>query len=215
MTRGSLVTTAGNAGGCTWGDYDNDGFPDVCVAYGSIFSPQATVLYRNAANANAWLKVRCIGMPSNRSAMGPKVKVLATFDGVRLFGRCGRSPGPRDGSGFSSLDALFGLGTATTIETLRVEWPSGRVQEFHDLPVNQTLTIVESAALSLQPKSGDGGDLVVRGPRQQRYRLEESSNLRLWTPLAHVTITSVSGAASIRLGTPGSDPHRFYRALSN
>jgi hypothetical protein len=212
VTRGSLVTAAGNAGGCAWGDYNNDGFPDVCVAYGSVFSPQASALYRNTTNANAWLKVRCVGMLSNRSAIGAKVRVLATIDGVRLW-QMRQITGAEGWVSFSSLDALFGLGTASTVETLRVEWPSGRVQEFHNLPVKQTLTLVESTTLSLQAATGVRGELVVRGPRQQRYRLEESSNLRQWNPLGIVTITNANGAASFPLDALGSKPHRFYRAM--
>jgi hypothetical protein len=202
VTRGSLVTTEGNAAGCAWGDYNNDGFPDVCVAYGSVFSPQASALYRNTTNANAWLKVRCVGMLSNRSAIGTKVKVLATIDGVRLW-QLRQITGAEGWVSFSSLDALFGLGTASTIETLRVEWPSGRVQEFHNLPVKQTLTVVESTTLSLQAATGVRGELVVRGPRQQRYRLEHSADLRQWTPLAIVTITNANGAASFPLDDLG------------
>ena len=41
VTTGSLVTKTGNAGGAAWGDYDNDGFLDVCVTYGTVFSRPA------------------------------------------------------------------------------------------------------------------------------------------------------------------------------
>jgi hypothetical protein len=35
----------------------------------------------------------------------------------------------------------FGLGDATKVDTLRIEWPSGTVQELKDVPANQILTV--------------------------------------------------------------------------
>jgi hypothetical protein len=50
-----------------------------------------------------------------------------------------------DGNGNQqSLNAEFGLGDATTIDTVRVEWPSGTVQEMHDVAPRQFVTITET-----------------------------------------------------------------------
>lgn len=81
--------------------------------------------------------------------------------------------------------------------------------------MKQTLTVVESTTLSLQAAAGDGGELVVHGPRQQRYRLENSADLRLWTPLGIVTITNANGAASFPLDNLSLEPHQFYRAMGD
>src|SRR4029079_1094840 len=59
VTAGPLVTRKGGAGGAAWGDYDNDGFLDVCVPYGTVFSSKASALYRNNSNSNSWIKVKC------------------------------------------------------------------------------------------------------------------------------------------------------------
>src|ERR1051326_4492154 len=40
ITAGSIVTDSGNALGCAWGDYDNDGFLDLLVANGGGRSPR-------------------------------------------------------------------------------------------------------------------------------------------------------------------------------
>ena len=37
----------------------------------------------------------------------------------------------------------FGLGDAEVIEVLRIEWPSGHVQELRNVAANQFLTITE------------------------------------------------------------------------
>jgi hypothetical protein len=46
----------------------------------------------------------------------------------------------------SDLRLHFGLGTATSIERVVVYWPSGRIEEYADLSVNQEHWLVEGAA---------------------------------------------------------------------
>jgi hypothetical protein len=43
----------------------------------------------------------------------------------------------------SELPLTFGLGTASTVEAVRVTWPSGRVDAIAGQPANQVLTIEE------------------------------------------------------------------------
>src|SRR5262249_741319 len=66
--------------GCAWGDYDNDGFLDLFVACGG-HSVSTNLLYRNNGNSNAWVKIRLVGVASNRSGVGAKVRVRATIWG--------------------------------------------------------------------------------------------------------------------------------------
>ena len=41
----------------------------------------------------------------------------------------------------------FGLGDAEVIEVLRIDWPSGHVQEMRNVAANQFLTVVEEVSL--------------------------------------------------------------------
>lgn len=43
------------------------------------------------------------------------------------------------------MEAHFGLLNATNIETLRIEWPSGTVQEFSNVAANQFKKVTEPA----------------------------------------------------------------------
>jgi hypothetical protein len=38
----------------------------------------------------------------------------------------------------------FGLGLATIVDSLSIQWPSGIRQTLHHVAVNQTITIIES-----------------------------------------------------------------------
>src|SRR6185295_13126499 len=139
VLTGSLVNDGGNSAGCAWADYDNDGFLDLFV--GNWQGSRPNFLYRNNGNSNHWLKVRCVGGASNRDGIGAKVRVKATMRGKEMWQLREISGGT--GFGQSSLLGHFGLGDATVARTVRVEWPSGIVQEVYNINVNQTLKLVE------------------------------------------------------------------------
>jgi hypothetical protein len=66
----------------------------------------------------------------------------------------------REISGNSSFNGLqplvthFGLGDATNVETLRIEWPSGIVQELQNVPPKQIRTIVVPGVVFTQITMG-------------------------------------------------------------
>ncbi len=65
-------------------------------------------------------------------------------------------------SGRRSVNGLiqhFGLGDATLIDTLILEWPSGLVETYTALEVNQTLTLTEGEAAAIRD-----GDSALNGP---------------------------------------------------
>ncbi|HXJ62096.1 MAG TPA: FG-GAP-like repeat-containing protein, partial [Verrucomicrobiae bacterium] len=145
VTTGSIVNDGGNSAGCAWGDYDNDGFLDLFVPNWQGSRPN--FLYHNGGNANAWLKVRCVGTASNRDGVGAKVRVQALFRSAERWQLREIS----GGIGFGQTPyANFGLGDATNAQLVRIEWPSGLVQEFRDVPPKQCLTVTEPAA-SISP----------------------------------------------------------------
>ena len=45
-----LLTSNRSSVGCAWGDYDNDGFPDLFVCRGGVLSAETNSLYRNNGN---------------------------------------------------------------------------------------------------------------------------------------------------------------------
>lgn len=211
INQGGLVTDGTNAGGCAWGDYNNDGFPDVFVPFGTIFSPQRNGLYRNLGNHNSWMKIRCVGTVSNRSAIGTKIYVKAKIGGVERW-QMRQSVSSEGWLTSNSQEAVIGLGDATVIDTLRVEWPSGFVQELHNLPAKQTLTLVERTALSIA--AGIQGDSIVtvRGSRQQRYRMEASTDLTTWLSVSSLTVTNTDGTASFTHTPTEGEARMFFRA---
>lgn len=142
VTTGIVPTDAADAISGAWADYDNDGFPDLFVTEFNSFNNR---LYRNNGNSNAWLTLKLEGRLSNRAAIGAKVRVKAMIGGKTVWQLREISGGGGLGSQ-NDLRAAFGLGDATNADVARIEWPSGIVQEFHDIAPRQFLTVIEPEA---------------------------------------------------------------------
>jgi hypothetical protein len=195
-------------------DYDNDGFLDLFVSTFPLNNnpPQRNLLYHNNGNTNAWLEVKLVGTVANRSAIGAKVRLHATIDG-KTFWQLREING---GVGYDSkpLVAHFGLGDATNADTLRVEWPSGTVQEFQNVMPRQILTITEPPRL-LASATNATPQFFLKGGRFMPYDIQASTDLSAWSALGMLTITNLNGISQIIDTNPPASDQRFYRAVSH
>jgi len=121
--------------GLAVGDYDNDGREDVLVV-DSEGTP--LLLHNDCATPGHWLGVRLVGVRSNRDGIG--ALLTASFGGRKLLRLC-----HTDGSYLSASDKRvhFGLGAATTVDSLTVRWPSGLVQTVKSPPTDKYITVTE------------------------------------------------------------------------
>ena len=134
--------------GVATGDLEGDGFFDIVVANSAfrttsnLVIPGVPRLFRNDKSLHAqpghWLKLRLVGTTSNRSGIGARV---VAFSGENVQSRAVRSGAGHMAS--SSLELGFGFGQRTNVERLEVHWPSGTLDVLSDVPVDQTLTLVE------------------------------------------------------------------------
>ena len=115
------------------------------MSNGGFVGAQSSFLYRNNGNANAWLKLKLVGSVANRSAIGAKVRVRTVISGASRWQMREITAGD---FGMNSLIAHFGLGDATNADLVRIEWPSGAVQELHDVAPRQLLTLTEPPRLN-------------------------------------------------------------------
>src|SRR5207249_3989453 len=135
-------------------------------------------LYRNNGNNNHWLKVKCVGIASNRSGLGAKVRLKATVRGTPMWQLREISGG--SGFGQTSLLAHFGLGQATIADTVRVEWPSGAVQELKTVAADRMLIVTEPPKLERPKLNASGIELSMIGLPGSSYLIEGSGDLTNW-----------------------------------
>jgi hypothetical protein len=204
VTQGPPVTTAMYPDGCSWADYDNDGFLD--LLYGST---NGLHLYHNNGNTNHWLTLDLAGTASNRSAIGAKARVKATIGGKTFWQLREVSTG--DGFAQGDMRPHFGLGDASLAETVRIEWPSGIVQELQNVAANQFLRITEPPGLrALAASQSSGFQVALTGNVGSRYDLLASTNLLDWTFWQTVTTTNRTTVLTDPAASTASQ--RFFKA---
>lgn len=148
VTSGAIVVDANFSFGCGWADYDNDGDQDVYVTNGGISQTWRNFSYRNDGNQNQWLSIQCQGTTSNLSAIGAVVRVKAIIASEAVWQKRQIS-GQTGFLGQNCLSASFGLGDAATIDSLVIEWPSGRKQVQTNIAPKQILLVTEAPSTAM------------------------------------------------------------------
>jgi len=211
VLTGSMINEDAWSYSCAWGDYNRDGFQDLFV--GNIYETGRNALFKNNGNNNSWLTVLCVGRVSNRAAIGTKIRAKTTIKGIETWQMREISGG--SGAGCQpEMTAAFGLGDATNVDTLRIEWPSGIVQQFTNVAVKEFLSIREPAKLSAQFETRNHQvGLSIAGAKGQVYTIERSHNLIEWEPWKKVTNSPASEIMSDSIPAVDSPEYFFYRAL--
>jgi hypothetical protein len=107
---------------------------------------QKNLLYRNNGNGNRWIEIKCAGMASNRTAIGTKVRLKATINGLPRWQM--QEVTSQSGYNSQNLNLHFGLGDAAMIDSIKVEWPSGTNSAFANVLANRLITIREDGTIT-------------------------------------------------------------------
>jgi enediyne biosynthesis protein E4 len=116
-------------------DLNGDGLLDVVV---SAISAPGEIWINRSPGANHWLELKLEGTRSNRDAIGARVKVvtpdMTQYNHVTTsVGYASSSAGPLH----------FGLGAARSASLVVITWPSGAVQELHDVAADRIVHVRE------------------------------------------------------------------------
>lgn len=125
------------------GDIDNDGLADLVVQNAKNYN---SFIWKNnfgQASNNNYLKLTLNGTVSNKMAIGSWINVYAQNNLYSYYTRCGES--------FISQDSqhhIFGLASAEIVDSIVVEYPSGIIDHYYNVLVNQSLTLIEGETLT-------------------------------------------------------------------
>jgi hypothetical protein len=138
---GPGVAAAHCSRGCAFGDFDNDGDIDILVV--NLNEPPS-LLRNDVSGGNHWLKVKLIGVASNRSAIG--ARVTAHYGGRR------QAQEVLSQASFYSANDLrlhFGLGGATQAD-LEIRWPNGNRERIAGVAAGRIVTVQEGKGIVQQ-----------------------------------------------------------------
>ncbi len=140
---GPGVAAAHCSRGCAFGDFDNDGDIDILVI--NLNEPPS-LLRNDVQGRSHWIKVKLVGVTSNRSAIGARV-IVHYGDKMQAQAVLSQS------SFYSSSDTRlhFGLGEISIV-AIDIFWPSGVRQTLQDVSANRLVTIKEG--LGIVPNAG-------------------------------------------------------------
>jgi hypothetical protein len=110
-------TAVHDAVSVVWADVDADGDLDLLVTGRAVDSKKAFLFKNQAAGSNRWVELKLQGSKTNRDAVGARVTLRA--------GGVTRIRDVRGGGGHNVQGPLmlhFGLGSASTIDEVKVRW---------------------------------------------------------------------------------------------
>ena len=154
------VTTSGGFGhlqkghSIVFGDLENNGNEDIFEEMGGALPGDTyeSALYRNPGHGNHWITLDLEGLKTNRSAIGTRIAITLDLPVKRHIYR---TVGFVSSFGGNPLRQHIGLGKATKIAEITVQWPtSHQTQSFRNIGVDQAFHLREGGKLeSLHWKS--------------------------------------------------------------
>jgi tetratricopeptide (TPR) repeat protein len=126
-------------------DIGNNGQEDLLEEVGGAVpgDSHAFRLFKNPGNGNDWITLRLVGVKTNRSAIGTRIKVTVQDQGQPKRSVY-RTVGSGGSFGASPLQQHIGLGKSAKILDIEIWWPvSNTRQHFADVAPDQFLEIKE------------------------------------------------------------------------
>ena len=143
ITKHAGLGRAGVGRGCAYGDYDNDGDLDLLVSNNGVKNEysRAWLLRNDTEPKSNYLRVKTVGVRSNRDGIGASVRVTSGDSVQHQMVRTGSSYCSQ-----SEMVLTFGLGKNETVALLEIQWASGEIDRYVELKANQIVEAIEGAS---------------------------------------------------------------------
>ena len=146
------VTSSGRFGiiqkghGISFADIDNDGDQDIYTIIGGALSGDVfqNAFFQNPGNDNNWIVIQLEGTKTNRSAIGSRIHLeveMTNGNTQNIYATV--TPGASFGA--NSLQQEIGLGKATAIKSLKINWANkdNNFIDYGAVNLNQKIKIKE------------------------------------------------------------------------
>jgi hypothetical protein len=166
--------------GAAFGDYNNDGWLDVILA-NNLNDNQTNSLFKNTGSGNNWIKLKLIGTESNHSAIGAKIRLRSTINASEIW----QTRSIAAASGYCSQNSFsvhFGLGNATIVDEIEIQWPSGIIETFTNIATNGIYTAIEGDGTLGTSKSNSKSIKIFPNPVKDTVTIS-TSELKQYTKL--------------------------------
>jgi tetratricopeptide (TPR) repeat protein len=138
--------------GVAFADIERNGTEDLLAEIGGAVpgDSHAFRLFQNPGNGNDWINLKLVGVKSNRSAIGARIKVTVENEGAnqsKATRSIYRTVGSGGSFGASPLEQHIGLGKTARILNIEIWWPTSNTrQNFPNVAKDQFLEIKEFSA---------------------------------------------------------------------
>jgi enediyne biosynthesis protein E4 len=125
--------------GLAVGDLFNDGHMDVVI---EDITGSPMILRNVGPQRNHWVSLELAGTKSNRMAIAAKVKIVS--------GGMTQTHEVRSGASYLSQSDTrihFGLGSATTVDSVEIRWPSGAIDRVQGIAADRFYAVLEGKGI--------------------------------------------------------------------
>lgn len=110
------------------GDFNNDGYPDIVVVNRHPFNMN---MWQNEGGDQHYVKITLQGTVSNNMAVGSWIRLYVDGQVYTQYTLCGENY-----IGQNSQHHIFGVNTATEVDSIEVEYVSGHFDKYYSLEVD-------------------------------------------------------------------------------
>lgn len=145
------------------GDLNHDGKIDVYASYANIYTSPTSIddVYwlNTVADGNHFLTINLTGTTSNTGALGARAEIYGVWGKQIREVKAGESYGT-----CNTASLHFGTGTATTIDSAIIRWPSGIITTIVNPAVDQFISLIENECVTPDLTiSNSGGTIICPG----------------------------------------------------
>lgn len=134
--------------GIAFADFDNDGDQDVYSVQGGAYEGDISncVLFDNPGYGNHWITLFLEGKTCNRDALGARIKITVNGKGGTRRQICA-TVGTGGSFGSQSIRQEIGLGDATAVEKIEIQWPKPGIPNsvYQNVPLDSQIKLTEGS----------------------------------------------------------------------